>query len=118
MSLDRSSDFRLPGYKGQGITSATGNPTGTGNTSIISAPAAGLSIYIVSIQLFNQSTSAQSRVDLKDGTTTFKQASLAPVGGGAVITFPIAKKLTAATAFQAALGATGDVLLNVDYYVG
>lgn len=88
----------------------------TSDQTVVSAPAAGVSIYVMGIQISNTSSTAV-RVDIKEGSTTKKSMMLAGNGGGAVIMFAKPWKLTAATALNAATASSvTDVRVNADYY--
>lgn len=92
------------------------NITTTGDNAIVAAPGAGQSIYVTNIFLSNDGTSKVT-CNVKDGTTTRMTANMAADGGGVNRDFNPPWKLTANTALNAALSATGDVDVNVHYFV-
>jgi hypothetical protein len=95
--------YALPGQ----ATNGTGNSTGTGNTSVIAAPGAGVTLYITSIIVTNAHATVGTKVAIKDGTTAKINLFAAANGGGATIPFPTPLRLTANTALQFANTTTG-----------
>ena len=90
--------FALP----QSALTGTASSTGTGDTSIIAAQGAGITINVTSITIYNDSTT-NSYINLKDGTT-IRLVIPAPAKGGASISLPFPLRLTANTALQYASG--------------
>lgn len=96
------------------------NPTASGNTTVIAAPGASLSLYICKASVHNRDSSNRV-VSLTDGAggTTRWRAELASEGGGSLIDFGSRGwKLTANTPLNVNLDAAGNVDVNVtDYYI-
>lgn len=94
------------------------NATASGNTTVVSAPGASLSIYVVGFWLSNQGT-AKIRAALTDGAAGASRyrGTLAADGGGVTRDLMVPWKLTANTALVVNLGAAGDVDVNVDFFV-
>jgi len=94
--------------------------TASGNTSLIVAPGASLSLYIVRGSAHNGGSS-DIVLQLKDGSAGFIhwRALLAKNGGGSLFDFGSRGwKLTANTALFGNLSAGGDVQVNVtEYYI-
>jgi len=92
--------------------------TASGDGTLIAAPGASLSLYIVKGDVHNDGSSKVT-VQLKDGSNVRWQASLAADGGGSLFDFGSRGwKLTANTALTGNLSATGDVEFNVtEYYI-
>ena len=108
--------------KGQGYPDPeapdTTNLTASGNGELIATPGASLSLYIKKGSVHNAGSS-QITVQLKDGSggTVRWQADLAADGGGSIFDFgERGWKLTANTALNGNLGATGDVDFNITEY--
>lgn len=78
----------------------SGNASNTDGTStqVIAAQAAGIRTYITTAILTNTSAS-NIYVELKDGTTVMATIPL-PANGGAIVSFPVPLKGTAATAWN------------------
>jgi hypothetical protein len=74
--------------------------TGTGDTPIITAGAAGVRNYITSATFVNTSATA-TEIQIKDGTTIIWRGWL-PANGGLTVTFPTPLRSTAATAINVA----------------
>lgn len=96
------------------------NATASGNTTVIAAPGASLSLYINKVSVHNRDASNRL-VALQDGAggTTRWRAELASEGGGSLIDFGARGwKLTANTLLNANLDAAGNVDVNVtEYYI-
>jgi hypothetical protein len=96
------------------------NATSSGNTTVIAAPGASLSLYICKASVHNRD-SANVLVALQDGAggTSRWRAELAAEGGGALIDFGARGwKLTANTLLNVNLGGAGSVDVNVtDWYI-
>lgn len=91
----------------------------TTDTQVITAPGAGLSIWVVSIQAGNTS-GTYTRLDLKEGSggTVKKTMPLAASGGGYTATLGVPWKLAANTALYAASSVSvTDVRINIDYFI-
>jgi hypothetical protein len=98
----------------------TVNATASGNTTVIAAPGASVSLYICKASVHNRD-SANVVVTLQDGAggTARWRAELAAEGGGALIDFGTRGwKLTANTLLNVNLGGAGSVDVNVtSYYI-
>lgn len=94
------------------------NATSLGDTTVISAPGVGLSIYVTCVLLSNNGT-AKIRVALKEGSagSTRWRATLAADGGGFVSEFNPPWKLPGNTALVINLSAAGDVDCNIHFFV-
>lgn len=94
--------FALP----QSALSGTASSTGTGDTAIIAAQGAGVTINVTSIAIYNDSTT-NTYVTIKDGATG-RIVLPAPAKGGAVHSLPFPLRLTANQAlnFASAAGVT------------
>jgi hypothetical protein len=99
---------------------ATVNATASGNTTVIAAPGASLSLYICKGSIHN-SGSANITAILQDGAsgTARWAAELASEGGGSLFDFGARGwKLTANTLLNVNLSGAGDVRINItDYYI-
>jgi hypothetical protein len=95
--------YALPGA----ATDGTANSTGTGDTSVIAAPGAGVRLYITCITVTNAHATVGTKVSIKDGTTAKLKVYAAAAGGGAIIPLPVPLRLTANTALQFANATTG-----------
>lgn len=98
----------------------TVNATGAGDTTVIAAPGASLSLYIKRAVLSNQAA-AVNPVFLQESASAVNRggAALAADGGGVVLDYgDRGWKLSANTALQANLENAGDVWVSVlDYYI-
>lgn len=98
----------------------TVNATASGNTTVIAAPGASLSLYICRGSIHN-SGSANITAILQDGAsgTARWAAELASEGGGSLFDFGARGwKLTANTLLNVNLSGAGDVRVNItDYYI-
>lgn len=94
--------FALP----QSALTGTASSTGTGDTSVIAAQGAGITVNVTTISIYNDSTT-NTYVNIKDGATT-RLVLPAPAKGGAVVSLPFPLRLTANTAlnFASATGVT------------
>jgi len=96
------------------------NATASGNTTVIAAPGASLSLYIVKASVHNRDTTNRL-VSLQDGAggTTRWRAELASEGGGSLIDFGSRGwKLTANTLLNVNLDAAGNIDVNItEYYI-
>lgn len=96
------------------------NATASGNTTVIAAPGASLSLYIKKASVHNADSSTVT-VKLQDGAggTTRWQALLAADGGGSIIDFGSRGwKLTANTLLNVNLSGAGNVDVNItEYYI-
>jgi hypothetical protein len=96
------------------------NATSSGNTTVIAAPGASVSLYICKASVHNRD-SANVVVTLQDGAggTSRWRAELAAEGGGALIDFGTRGwKLTANTLLNVNLGGAGSVDVNItSYYI-
>jgi hypothetical protein len=96
------------------------NATASGNTTVIAAPGASLSLYICK-GVINNAGAANVVVLLQDGAagTTRFRAEVASEGGGVPFDFGARGwKLTANTLLNANLSAAGDVNVNVmEFYI-
>jgi hypothetical protein len=81
------------------IVSAVDTDTAGDSTSVISAPGAGIRLYITSVIVKNTHASTDAYIDIRDGTAGSVLATIpAPAAGGAVVNFPVPLRLTANTA--------------------
>lgn len=87
----------------QSALTGTASSTGTGDTAVIAAQGAGITINITTITVYNDSTT-NTYVNIKDGATT-RLVVPAPAKGGAMITLPSPLRITANTAFNFASAA-------------
>ena len=98
----------------------TVNATASGTTSVIGAPGASLSLYILKGSVHNRA-STNRVVDLRDGSagTVRWRIEAAAEGGGSLFDFGARGwKLTANTALFTNLDAAGDVDINItEYYI-
>jgi hypothetical protein len=98
----------------------TVNATSSGDTTVIAAPGASVSLYICKASVHNRD-SANVVVALQDGAggTSRWRAELAAAGGGALIDFGTRGwKLTANTLLNVNLGGAGSVDVNItSYYI-
>lgn len=98
----------------------TVNATASGNTTVIVAPGASVSLYVCKASVHNRASSNRV-VALSDGAagTTRWKAELAAEGGGSMIDFGARGwKLTANTLLNVNLDAAGDVDVNItEYYI-
>lgn len=96
------------------------NATSSGNTTVIAAPGASLSLYICKASVHNRA-STNRVVALSDGAagTTRWKAELAAEGGGSMIDFGSRGwKLSSNTLLNVNLDAGGDVDVNItEYYI-
>jgi hypothetical protein len=99
---------------------ATINATASGDTTVIAAPGAGVSIYVCKASVHNRDATNRV-VALRDGTggTIRWRAEIANEGGGSLIDFGARGwKLTANTALVVNLDAAGSVDVNItEYYL-
>jgi hypothetical protein len=84
--------------------SGTATSTGTGDTALIAAQGSGVRIYVTTIVVFNSSTT-NTHVTIKDGTTALMVVP-APGQGGSAINLPRPLRLTANTALNFASAAS------------
>lgn len=106
------------------LASATHGPktntvTASGDTTIIAAPAAGLSIYVVSIAVSN-GDAAKKIVEFREGAAGTSRLSMhvAADGGGFIHTFPVPWKLPAATLLAFNANATSsDLRVTTTFFV-
>lgn len=82
----------------QSALTGTASSTGTGDTSVIAAQGAGITINVTTITVYNDSTT-NTFVNIKDGATT-RLVVPAPAKGGAMVTLPSPLRLTANTALN------------------
>lgn len=98
----------------------TVNATASGDTTVIAAPGASVSLYICKASIHNRAASNRvvSLTDGAGGTTRWK-AELAAEGGGSMIDFGSRGwKLTSNTLLNVNLDAAGDVDVNItEYYI-
>ncbi len=94
----------------------TTNVTASGDTALVAAPGASLSIYVTNFWVSNNAAT-KIKAALRDGTTSRWLGTLAADGGGVTGKFDPPWKLTANTALNGNLAATGDVDFNVQFYV-
>lgn len=95
-----SHPYALP----QSALTGTASATGTGDTAVIAAQGAGVTINVTSLIVYNSSTT-NTYVTIKDGTTA-RLIVPAPAQGGASMTLPFPLRITANTALNFA-SATG-----------
>lgn len=99
---------------------ASVNATASGNTTVIAAPGASVSLHICKGSIHNADNSNVT-VQLQDGAggTTRWAAELASQGGGSLFDFGARGwKLTANTLLNINLSGSGDVRINVtEYYI-
>lgn len=90
----------------QSALNGNASATGTGDTAVIAAQGAGITINVTTITVYNSSTT-NTFVSIKDGATT-RLVIPAPAAGGAMVTLPFPLRLTANTAlnFASAAGVT------------
>jgi hypothetical protein len=96
------------------------NATASGDTTVVSAPGAGVSLYIVRVALVNGGTAVVSaQLQEASSATNRGGGDLAANGGGMILDYGARGwKLTANTALQINLGATGDVWVSVlEHYI-
>ena len=96
----------------------TVNATASGATTVIAAPGASISIYVLKASVHNRDATNRL-VDLRDGAagTVRWRAELAAEGGGALIDFgERGWKLTANTLLAVNLDAAGNVDVNITAY--
>jgi len=96
------------------------NATASGNTTVISAPGASLSLYICKGSIHNRAaTNRLVRLEDGAGGTIRWRAEVAAEGGGAAFDFGSRGwKLTANTLLNVNLDAAGDVDINItEYYI-
>lgn len=109
----------LPGHPSPEAP-ATVNATASGNTTVIAAPGANVSLYICKGSIHNSGASNITAI-LQDGAggTARWAAELAAEGGGSMFDFGARGwKLTANTLLNVNLSAGGDVRVNVsEYYI-
>jgi hypothetical protein len=109
----------LPGHPSP-ESPVTLNATASGNTTVISAPGGGVSLYIVKASIHNRDTAVRT-VALQDGAggTNRWKAMVASDGGGSLIDFGARGwKLTANTLLNVNLDAAGNVDVNItEYYI-
>jgi len=93
-----------------GVTSAITDDTAT---SVISAPGAGVSIYLTSLLVTNSDADTGTVVNLTDGSggTVLWSGYAAKEGGGFACHFPAPIKLTAATALYTKCVTTGSTTI-------
>lgn len=89
------------------ISGATAAMTGTGDTSVIASPGAGLRNYITHILVTNSHATVGTVVEIKSATTVLYRGYAAPVGGGFAIHFPTPLRCAANEALNAANITTG-----------
>ena len=109
----------LPYANPENFISGNSSATGTSSTSLISAQAAGIKIYVTAVSFSNTGSSA-TLVLLQNGNagTTIWQG-IAPAGGGYNITLPSPIATSAATALYFASGtATTTLYASVTGYIG
>lgn len=87
----------------QSSLNGTASSTGTGDTAIIAAQGAGITINVTTITIYNDSTT-NTYVNIKDGATT-DLVIPAPAKGGATVNLPFPLRLTANTALNFASAA-------------
>lgn len=81
------------------IVSGVDTDTDGSSTSVISAPGAGIRLYITSVIVKNTHASTDAYVDIRDGTAGSVLATIpAPAAGGAIVSFPVPLRLTSNTA--------------------
>lgn len=79
----------------------------TSDRQIIAAQGGSLRIYVTSLLVTNAHASVGTVVNIKDGSTVIHRGYAAANGGGFSMTFPVALKLTANSALNAACVTTG-----------
>lgn len=95
----------------------TASITGTDNTAVIAAPAAGC-LHITQILVTNAHATVGTYVNIKAGTTTLYSGYAAAVGGGFTLNFNPPLRLPAATALNAANETTGsDTRVSASGYI-
>jgi hypothetical protein len=102
------------------LTKGSANSTGTGDTSVIAAPGAGLRLYITSLVITNAHATVGTKVQLKSGATTtgYPRFYAAAAGGGWGGTLPAPLRLGVNEALQFANVTTGaDVDVSAIGYV-
>lgn len=82
----------------QSSLTGTASSTGTGDTAVIAAQGAGITVNVTTITIYNDSTT-NTFVNIKDGTTT-RLVVPAPAKGGAMVTLPSPLRITANTALN------------------
>lgn len=92
------------------------NVTASGDTALVAAPGASLSIYVTNFWISNNGA-AKIKAALRDATTTRWAGTLAADGGGVTGKFDPPWKLAANAALNGNLGAAGDVDFNIQFYV-
>lgn len=98
--------------------SGVNSATGTGDTAVIAAQAAGVRIYVTNISVANSSAATNSIIEIKDGSTVIWRTT-APAGGGSNLHFDPPLRGTAATALNmAALTAATTIYFSVSGYKG
>lgn len=105
-SDDRSDQIgTLHGFAGvqpyaipQASLTGTASSTGTGDTAVIAAQGAGVTINVTSLMIYNDSAT-NTYVNIKDGTTT-RLVVAAPAKGGGNISLPFPLRITANTALN------------------
>lgn len=96
------------------------NATASGDTTVVSAPGASVSLYIVRVALVNGGSAVVSaQLQEASSATNRGGGDLAANGGGMILDYgPRGWKLTANTALQINLSATGDVWVSVlEHYI-
>jgi len=96
------------------------NATTSGNTTVIAAPGAGVSLHICKASIHNSDNSVvTARFEDGTGGTIRWRAELASSGGGSLIDFGSRGwKLTANTLLNVNLSGAGNVEINItDYYI-
>jgi len=86
----------------QSALTGTATSTGTGDTAVIAAQGAGVTINVTTLAIHNDSTT-NTFVNIKDGSTT-RLVIPAPAKGGAMVTLPFPLRITANTALNFASG--------------
>ncbi len=86
----------------QSALTGTASSTGTGNTAVIAAQGAGVTINVTTLAIYNDSN-VNTFVNIKDGTTT-DLVIPAPAKGGAMVTLPFPLRISANTALNFASG--------------
>lgn len=90
--------------------------TGTGDVAIVAAPGANKSIMLRTVKSYNTSATL-TRVDLKDGATTFAYLAAAANGGGENYS-PSRRIISENTAFNGALSVgVSSVFMSAEYVV-
>ncbi len=96
------------------------NATGSGDTVVLSAPGASVSLHIVRVLITNGGAAINNVQLQQNGTATNRgPGDLAADGGGAILDFGARGwKLTANTGLDVNLGAAGDVHVTVlEHYI-